>query len=74
MERDNHIQLFNSPQFGQIRVATDENGTPLFAATDVAAALGYKNPAEAVSTHCKSGNVAVRIARRQERAEIVADL
>ncbi len=60
MERNKQILLFNSPQFGQIRVATDENGTPLFSATDVAAALGYKNPAEAVSTHCKSGNIEKR--------------
>ena len=31
--------------------------TILFCASDVAKMLGYENPAEAVSTHCKSGNI-----------------
>lgn len=60
MERNKQIQLFDSPQFGRIRVATDENGTPLFAATDVATALGYTNPPKAVVDHCKSGNITKR--------------
>ena len=60
MERNKQIQLFDSPEFGRIRVATDENGTPLFAATDVATALGYTNPPKAVVNHCKSGNITKR--------------
>ena len=60
MERDNQIQLFDSPQFGRIRVTTNENGAPLFAATDVASALGYTNPPKAVADHCKSGNITKR--------------
>ena len=60
MERNNQIQLFDSPQFGRIRVATNENGAPLFAATDVASALGYTNPPKAVADHCKSGNITKR--------------
>lgn len=60
MERNNQIQLFDSPQFGRIRVTTNENGAPLFAATDVASALGYTNPPKAVADHCKSGNITKR--------------
>lgn len=52
----NGIQLFSSPQFGQIRTAgTPEN--PLFCATDIARALGYANPAKAIIDHCKGVTV-----------------
>lgn len=49
----NNIQIFNNPQFGEVRVAMTENGEPLFCLADVAKALGYSRPADAVSTHCK---------------------
>lgn len=49
------IQIFNNPQFGEVRVAMTENGEPLFCAKDVAKALGYTDTADAVSRHCKSG-------------------
>ncbi len=48
-----NIQIFNNPQFGEVRVATTENGEPLFCLADVAKALGYSRPADAVSNHCK---------------------
>ena len=48
-----NIQIFNNPQFGEVRVAMTENGEPLFCLADVAKALGYSRPADAVSTHCK---------------------
>ena len=35
----------------QVRTLVDEQGIPLFVGKDVAAALGYKNPAKAVRTH-----------------------
>ena len=54
----NEIKIFNSPRFGEIRTAKTESGEPLFHATDIAKSLGYENPAEAISTHCKSGNIA----------------
>ena len=47
------IQIFSNPQFGEIRTAIGENGEPLFCLADVAKALGYSRPADAVSTHCK---------------------
>lgn len=47
----NEIQIFNSPQFGEIRTATDDNNEPLFCAADVCKALGYAKPQNAVSQH-----------------------
>ena len=49
----NSIQVFDSEQFGNIRVAVADNGNPIFCARDVATALGYKNPNDAISKHCK---------------------
>lgn len=42
--------LFNGIK---IRAIADENGNALFCAKDVAAILGYANPAKAVLDHCK---------------------
>jgi len=38
------IQIFNNPQFGDIRVATDENGNPLFCLLDLCRSLNLTNP------------------------------
>lgn len=46
------LQIFNNPEFGEIRTI-DENGVPLFCGSDVAKALGYKVPKDAVAAHCK---------------------
>lgn len=48
----NELQIFNSGEFGEIRTA-EINGKPYFVGTDVAKALGYNNPRDAVSRHCK---------------------
>lgn len=55
-----NIQIFQNSRFGQIRVATNENGNPLFLANDIAKMLGYTNPREAIAKHCKSGGVTKR--------------
>ena len=47
----NELQIFNNPEFGEIRTIEIE-GKPYFVASDVAAALGYANPRKAVSDHC----------------------
>lgn len=44
--------IFNNPEFGQIRTI-EEDGKVLFCGSDVAKALGYKRPKDAVSAHCK---------------------
>jgi len=41
-------------------MSSDESGNPLFCATDVAKALGYSNPYDAIAKHCKSAGVAIR--------------
>lgn len=48
----NSLQVFNSQQFGRVRVVVSD-GKPLFMANDVAKALGYANPRKAIGDHCK---------------------
>ena len=48
----NELQIFNSPEFGDIRTI-EIDGKPYFVGTDVAKALGYAKPNNAVSTHCR---------------------
>lgn len=48
----NQMEIFKSPEFGSIRVI-EENGKYLFCGADVARALGYVKPQNAISTHCK---------------------
>ncbi len=48
----NELQIFQNPQFGEIRTIT-EDGVTLFCGADVATALGYKNPRKALADHCK---------------------
>lgn len=48
----NELQIFNNPEFGEIRTIS-ENGTVLFCGSDVARALGYSNPAKTLTDHCK---------------------
>ena len=55
----NDLTIFESPEFGSIRTV-EEDGKVLFCGTDVAKALGYKRPADAITTHCK-GSVIRRL-------------
>lgn len=48
----NELQIFNSGEFGEIRTI-EIDGKPYFVGADVAKALGYNNPRDAVSRHCK---------------------
>lgn len=47
------IKIYNNPHFGEIRTVLNESGEPLFCMSDVAKALGYNRPADAVNDHCK---------------------
>jgi prophage antirepressor-like protein len=49
----NEIQIFENNDFGKIRTL-DENGTVLFCGSDVAKALGYARPNDAVLAHCRA--------------------
>lgn len=45
------IKLLQSEEFGNIRVVRDEQGDLLFCGRDVAKALGYKKPENAIAAH-----------------------
>lgn len=50
------IKIFSSPQFGQVRIITDDaSGELLFCANDVTQALGYSNGRDAVAKHVDEG-------------------
>lgn len=53
----NELKIFENEKFGNVRVTMNEKGEPLFCAFDVATSLGYKEPKQAVSMHCKSGEL-----------------
>ncbi|WP_297721500.1 phage antirepressor KilAC domain-containing protein [Intestinimonas sp.] len=48
----NELMIFNNPEFGDIRTI-EEDGRVLFCGADVAKALGYAKPQNAVATHCR---------------------
>ena len=48
----NDLQIFTNPAFGSVRTFNDD-GAVLFCGSDVAKALGYSRPNEAVGDHCK---------------------
>lgn len=48
----NELQIFQSEEFGQVRTV-DVDGKTYFVGKDVASALGYINPRDAISRHCK---------------------
>lgn len=54
----NEIQAFTNPAFGDVRVV-DIDGNPWFVASDVAKALGYERPNDAIRQHCKGSNTTV---------------
>ena len=47
----NNIQIFNHELFGEIRTMTDESGDTFFVGKDVATALGYSKPLNAIAMH-----------------------
>lgn len=46
------ISTFNNSEFGEIRTIQNDSGI-LFCGSDIARALGYARPADAISAHCK---------------------
>ena len=47
----NEMQIFQNQEFGAIRTISNEQGEPMFCGKDVAEALGYKKPENAVAKH-----------------------
>ena len=56
----NKLQIYKSEQFGTIRMDVDENGKPLFCASDITKALGYANSSKAIAMHCKEKGITKR--------------
>lgn len=54
------IQIFNHPQFGDIRITDTNTDTPLLCAMDLCRALGYKNGRDALAKHVDYPDVAKR--------------
>ena len=54
------VCVFENPEFGMVRMATDEKSEPWFCAKDLCDALGYKNSSCAVNQHVKSSDIAKR--------------
>ena len=52
------VAVFENPEFGMVRTATDEKGEPWFCAKDLCDVLGYKNSSCAVNQHVRSSDVA----------------
>lgn len=48
----NNVKIFENTEFGSVRTI-EENGRILFCGSDVARALGYRSPKDAISAHCK---------------------
>ena len=48
----NELKIFENPEFGQLRMVFVD-GRQYFVANDVAKALGYSEPKNAVARHCK---------------------
>lgn len=49
----NELQIFKNNEFGEVRTL-EINGKPYFMASDVAKALGYLRPNNAVAVHCRA--------------------
>ena len=48
----NELKIFENHKFGEVRTI-EEDGKVLFCGSDVAKALGYSNPRDALSRHCR---------------------
>ena len=58
------VCVFENPEFGMVRTATDEKGEPWFCAKDLCDALEYKNSSSAVSQHVRSSDIVKRYVAR----------
>ena len=58
------VAVFENPEFGTVRTATDEKGEPWFCAKDLCDVLGYKNSSCAVNQHVRPSDVAKRYVAR----------
>ena len=65
---ENELMIFNNPEFGEIRTI-EEDGKVLFCGSDVAKALGYSKPQNAIDRHCKCPETGRKTRRGAETTE-----
>lgn len=53
MKQMNELQIFNNEEFGQVRMV-EIDGKPYFMGSDIAKALGYARPNDAIKQHCRA--------------------
>ena len=58
------VAVFENPEFGTVRTATDEKDEPWFCAKDLCDVLGYKRADLAVKQHVRSSDAAKRCVAR----------
>lgn len=58
------VAVFENPEFGMVRTATDDKGDPWFCAKDLCDVLGYKRADLAVKQHVRSSDAAKRCVAR----------
>ena len=58
------VAVFENPEFGTVRTATDEKGEPWFCAKDLCDVLGYKRADLTVKQHVRSSDAAKRCVAR----------
>lgn len=59
----NELMIFENEEFGKVGMI-EIDGKPYFVANDIARALGYASPKNAISRHCKGGTETVLPYRR----------
>lgn len=55
LSMNSDIIIFRHPQFGDLRVRIKKNGKSVFSALNIAKAIGYPNPKDAVTKICQGG-------------------
>ena len=58
------VAVFENPEFGTVRTATDDKGDPWFCAKDLCDVLGYKKSSDSVKQHVRSSDAAKRCVAR----------
>ena len=67
----NQIQIFENHEFGAIRTMSNEQGEVMFCGRDVAVALGYKRPDDAMAQHVeKEDSVKHRVMDRAGKSRL----
>lgn len=65
----NDLKIFENEAFGAVRVV-EQNGEPWLVASDVAKALGYVDPAQAIRDNCKKVNKITQQVSTTDRVHI----